>query len=670
VRDERSGSLPIEAYGLIGDTHTAALVSLDGSVDWLCLPRFDSPACFARLVGSEHNGFFQVAPLALDSGMAPVRTTRRYRGCSTVLDTSFELPEGAVTLTDLMPIRERRPQLVRLVRGLRGRLQMRMRLVIRFDYGRVVPWVRKVGPLTVAVAGPEALSLWTPVATRGEGLTTVADFTVAEGQEVPFVLSWFPSTEEPPRPLDASFAVTDTVRWWEDWAGRAVLPPALPDHWRDAVLRSLVTLKALTYAPTGGIVAAPTTSLPECVGGARNWDYRYCWLRDATLTLGALMRVGFRDEALAWRDWLLRAVAGDPSELQIMYGPGGERRLDEWTVDWLAGYEGSRPVRVGNAASTQFQLDVYGEVIASLYEACRGHGPLTQAAWALERALVEFVERHWRDADEGIWEVRGPRRHFTHSKVMAWVAVDRAVRCIDEFGVPGPKARWRRLADAIRADVLRHGVSSTRNVLTQSYGSEALDASLLMVPMVGFLSPEDPRVRATVDAIEHELAAGGFVRRYLTAGTGVDGIEGEEGAFLACSFWLADALALVGRGADATRLFERLLAVRNDLGLLAEEYDPERRRLLGNFPQAFSHVSLVNAACNLARAAESTRQADGNRSTRRVAAASGRQRRPGPRGEGAYEPVRTRRRGRGTEATVPPEAAESAGGPTEGRAGG
>jgi len=585
-------SLAIEDYGIIGDTHTAALVGTDGSIDWLCLPRFDSPSCFAKLLGDESNGFWRIAPAG-----EVRRRSRHYHGDSLVLETEFETSTGAVRLVDCMPLREDLPHVVRMVEGIGGEVAMRMDLAMRPGYGRVIPWVRRTGSLLLAAAGPDGLALWTPVRTRGEGMTTVAEFTVSAGQHTPFVLTWFPSHESPPRPVDARYAVADTRMWWQEWSS----VNDFNGPWRGAVMRSLVTLKALTYRPTGGIVAAATTSLPETVGGVRNWDYRYCWLRDATLTLTALMRGGFHEEAMSWRDWLLRAVAGDPAELQIMYGPAGERRLDEWEVDWLAGYEGSKPVRVGNAASGQFQLDVYGEVMSALYQACVVGDPVSAPAWDLQRVLMDFVSGHWQDPDDGIWEVRGPRRNFTHSKVMAWVAVDRAIRMAEEFQQQGPVEDWKKLRGRIHAEVLEKGYDEKRGAFTQYYGSDALDASLLMIPIVDFLPATDPRMISTVEAIQRELTEDGFVLRYRAADAhDVDGLEGHEGAFLACSFWMADNLAMMGRSEEAVELFERLLGLRNDLGLLAEEYDARLGRQVGNFPQAFSHVSLVNSAYSLA----------------------------------------------------------------------
>jgi GH15 family glucan-1,4-alpha-glucosidase len=584
-------ALPIEDYGLIGDLHTTALVGRDGSIDWLCLPRFDSAACFARLLGDDNHGFWRIAP-ADDT----FETRRRYRDDTLVLETEFETADGVVRLIDCMPIRESHPQVVRVVQGVRGRVDVHMQLAMRFGYGSVIPWVRHVDGLLTSVGGPDALSLWTPVPSRGEDMTTVADFTVTEGDQVPFVLTWFPSHEDAPRPVDALFAIEDTTLWWEDWAATCVFD----GPWRDAVVRSLITLKALTYQPTGGIVAAPTTSLPETLGGARNWDYRYCWLRDATLTLESLMRGGYFEEAMAWRNWLMRAVAGDPADMQIMYGPAGERRLDEWEADWLPGYEGSSPVRIGNAAAGQFQLDVFGEVMSALFEAAKAGGVTASTVWDLQRVLMTFLKTGWAEPDDGIWEVRGPRRHFTHSKVMAWVAVDRAIKTVEQCGQQGPVDEWRALRDTIHEQVCREGYNTTVGAFTQYYGSDALDASLLMIPLMGFLPATDDRVRSTVEAIERDLTEDGFVLRYrATDAHAVDGLEGHEGAFLACSFWLADCLHLIGRHDDAVALFERLLALRNDLGLLAEEYDALAHRQVGNFPQAFSHVSLVNAAYNL-----------------------------------------------------------------------
>jgi GH15 family glucan-1,4-alpha-glucosidase len=595
-------ALPIEDYAFIGDLHTAALVGRDGSIDWFCAPRFDSAAAFAKLVGGPSNGFWRIAPAAspLDAERPALLATRRaYRPDTLVLETEWELPEGTVRITDCMPIREAGPEIVRLVEGVSGRVQMRLDLVIRFGYGSIVPWVRRLDGLLSAIAGPDGLALWSPMPTHGEGLSTVAEFSVAQGQHIPFVLAWYPSHLPPPHPVDGAYCVDDTAQWWANWSSRAAVADT---SWREAVIRSEITLKALTYAPTGGVVAAVTTSLPETLGGSRNWDYRYCWLRDATFTLVALMAAGYHDEAVTWRDWLLRAVAGEPSKLQIMYGPAGERQLIETELDFLAGYEGSRPVRIGNAAAGQFQLDVYGEVISALHESRRGGMDISAEAWNLEVLLLDFLESGWKQPDDGIWEVRGPRRHFTHSKVMAWVAMDRAVRDVEEFGLDGPAQRWKAVRQQIHDEVCEKGFDRERNTFTQFYGSRTLDASTLMIPLVGFLPASDPRVAGTLDAVQRELTRDGFVLRYDAEGAGdVDGLSGREGAFLACSFWLVDNLELAGRHDEAISLFGKLLSLRNDVGLLSEEYDPVAGRLVGNFPQAFSHISLVNSAVNLSR---------------------------------------------------------------------
>jgi GH15 family glucan-1,4-alpha-glucosidase len=580
-------ALPIEGYGVIGDTHTAALVGRDGSIDWLCVPRFDSGACFAALLGDDGHGRWQLAPAA------PVRATRRrYRGDSLVLETELDTDEGTVRLTDWMPVGGDYPEVRRLVEGVRGEVAMRMELVIRFDYGSVVPWVQELDGGIAALGGPDALFLWSPVDTHGDRLTTVAEFRVAEGERQPFVLAWRPSHVEPPPPPAGPITFEETRRWWEEWAGRCTYT----GPWRDAVMRSLLTLKALTYAPTGGIVAAVTTSLPEELGGVRNWDYRFCWLRDATLTLYSLVATGYGHEAMAWWYWLLRAAAGDPAQVQIMYGPTGERRLTELELPWLPGYEGSAPVRVGNAASNQYQLDVYGEIADSMYLAMEAGFDDEGPGWAEAIEVLDFLEQAWREPDEGIWEVRGPRQHFTHSKVMAWVAMDRVVKVVERFGLTGPVDRWRAVRDEIRAEVLAKGWNADRGAFTQFYGSDRLDASVLLLPAVGFLPATDERMRSTVDTIQSELCHDGLVLRYQTDGANVDGLPGTEGVFLACSFWLVDDLALMGRTEEARALFERLLSLRNDVGLLSEEYDPEAGRLLGNFPQAFSHVAIVNTA--------------------------------------------------------------------------
>ncbi len=584
-------ALPIEDYGIIGDLHTAALVGRDGSIDWLCLPRFDSAACFAKLLGNEDHGSWKLAPKGSHSA-----THRHYRGETLVLESEFVTDEGTVRVIDCMPIRQRHPEVVRLVEGVRGKVTMEMVLTIRFGYGQIVPWVRKTDGTLNAIAGPDGLSLWTTAECQGRDFSTVAEFTVAEGQRVPFSLTWFPANEDPPRPVDATYAIMDTELWWNDWVSQCTYE----GDYRDAVVRSLITLKALTYEPTGGIVAAATTSLPETLGGSRNWDYRFCWLRDATLTLESLMRGGFYQEAMAWRNWLLRATAGDPSQMQIMYGAAGERRLDEWEVDWLPGYEGSAPVRIGNAAAGQFQLDVYGEVMSALYESESTGQTGDSPTWEFQLSLMDFLRDGWREPDDGIWEVRGPRRHFTHSKVMAWVAIDRAIKTSEEYGMEAPLDQWKEVRQEIHDQVCDHGFNVSVGSFTQYYGSDQLDASLLMIPLVGFLPAHDPRVRGTIEAIERELVDGGFVLRYRTADTGdVDGLTGREGAFLACSFWLADCLSMLGREHDARQMLDRLMGLRNDLGLLAEEYDPVAGRMVGNFPQAFSHVSLVNSAAKL-----------------------------------------------------------------------
>jgi GH15 family glucan-1,4-alpha-glucosidase len=586
--------LAIEDYALIGDTRTAALVGRDGSIDWLCVPRFDSGACFAALLGEPRHGRWRIAPAG-----ELRRVERRYRRGTLVLETDFTTASGAVRVTDCMPLPDGRTEVARLVEGLHGRVEIDMELAIRFDYGRVVPWVRRIGDAISAVAGPDALLLRTPVPTHGEDMTTRARFEVAEGERVPFLLSWHASAERPPGPLDVPRAIADTERWWVDWSERCT---AGGPHAR-LVEHSLITLKALTYGPTGGIIAAPTTSLPEQLGGVRNWDYRYCWLRDATLTLLALIDVGYLNEAASWRDWLLRSVAGWPSDMQIMYGPSGERRLPELELDWLPGYEGAAPVRVGNAAAQQFQLDVYGEVMDALLRAREAGLEPDENAWQLQLALLRFVEDAWRRPDTGIWEVRGPPRHFVHSKVMAWVAIDRAVKTVERFDLDGPVERWRRVRDAIHAEICERGFDARRGTFTQSYGSRALDASLLLLPAVGFLEPGDPRVVGTVEAIERELCRDGFVLRYPTEESD-DGLPPGEGAFLPCTFWLVDALVLIDRREEAQALFERLLGVVNDVGLLSEEYDPRAGRLVGNFPQAFSHIGLVNSALLLSRKGE------------------------------------------------------------------
>ena len=586
-------ALRIEDYAIVADLQSVALVGKDGSIDWLCLPRFDSDACFAALLGTRDHGRWQIAP---EGEITAVR--RSYRPGTLVLETDFETASGAVTLIDLMPVEGRGTDLVRIVKGVRGRVTMRMELVIRFAYGSAVPWVRAIEGGIEAIAGPDALRLCTPVETKGEELATVARFSVGEGERVPFVLTWAPSHLPDPGHLDAEEALSRSEASWRDWSGRCTVE----GPYRELVLRSLITLKALTYQPTGGIVAAATTSLPEKIGGVRNWDYRICWLRDATFTLYSLLSAGYSEEARAWRGWLLRAAAGDPSQLQILYGLAGERRLPEMELDWLSGYEGSRPVRIGNAASRQLQLDVYGEVMDAMHLSRRA-GLADEAEWALQRALMEYLETIWEGPDEGIWEVRGPRQHFTHSKVMAWVAFDRAVKGIEQFGLEGPLERWRAVRDLIHAEVCARGFDTAAGSFVQAYEYESkeIDASLLLLPLVGFLPPEDPRIKGTVARVERELMRDGFVARYLTH-SGIDGLPEGEGAFLACSFWLVDNYVLQGRMAEAKALFGRLAGLVNDVGLLAEEYDPAARRQVGNFPQAFSHVSLVNSALNLTAA--------------------------------------------------------------------
>ncbi|MGH9299412.1 MAG: glycoside hydrolase family 15 protein [Acidimicrobiales bacterium] len=583
----------IEDYALIGDLQTVALVSRDGSVDWCCFPRFDSGACFAALLGEPEHGRWLLAP-----SNRVRRSSRRYRHDTLILESIFETDTGTVRAIDFMPPRGWTPDIVRIVEGLDGEVPMRSELVIRFDYGKIVPWVRRVDDARVAIAGPDALCFRTPVDVHGEEMTTVSEFTLRAGERIPFVLTWFPSHQPLPEAVDAEQALSDSESYWLDWAGSC-------DHhgdYHEEIHQSLLVLKALTYAPTGGIVAAPTTSLPEHLGGVRNWDYRFCWLRDATLTLLAMLNTGYRDEAVMWRQWLLRAVAGDPADVQIMYGLAGERRLDERALDWLPGYEHSVPVRVGNAASEQLQLDVYGEVLDALYQA-RVHGaPADENIWSLVCNLLEWLKDGWRKEDAGIWEVRGPARHFTHSKVMAWVAFDRAVRACEEFGRDGPVGRWRTLRDEIHAEVLARAWSDRRQAFAQSYGSDELDASVLLMPLVGFLPATDKRFVSTIEAIRRDLTVDGLVLRYRPRDDGnVDGLPSGEGVFLPCSFWLADALALQGRFEEARELFERLLDLRNDVGLISEEYDPEAGRQLGNFPQAFTHLALVNTALILSK---------------------------------------------------------------------
>jgi GH15 family glucan-1,4-alpha-glucosidase len=581
----------IEDYALIGDLQTAALVCRDGSIDWCCFPRFDSGACFASLLGTPEHGRWLVAPAV------PVTScTRRYRPDTLILETLHETDDGTVRVIDFMPPRGEAPDIVRIVEGVEGTVAMRSELVIRFDYGQIVPWMRRVDHARIAIAGPDALCFRSPVEQHGENLTTVSEFEVSPGDRVPFVLTWFPSHADVPDEIDPEQALADTEGYWHEWAQDCTHH----GDYHDEIHASLLLLKAMTYAPTGGIVAAPTTSLPEWIGGVRNWDYRFCWLRDATLTLLAMLQAGYSDEAVAWRGWLLRAIAGDPADVQIMYGLGGERRLEERVLEWLPGYEGSPPVRTGNAASAQLQLDVYGEVMDALYQT-RVHGAAPDDdVWSLQRKLLDWLEEGWRLEDSGIWEVRGPTRHFTHSKVMAWVAFDRGIRIVEEFGREGPVDRWRAVRDEIQAEVIERGWSEKRQAFVQYYGSDELDASALMIPLVGFLPADDPRVVSTVDVIRRDLTYDGLVLRYHTDEDGdVDGLPAGEGVFLACSFWLAEVLALQGKRDEARELFERLLTLRNDVGLLAEEWEPRAGRLVGNFPQAFTHLALVEAALAL-----------------------------------------------------------------------
>jgi GH15 family glucan-1,4-alpha-glucosidase len=585
----------IEDYALIGDMQTAALVCTDGSIDWLCLPRFDSPACFTRLLGTEDHGYWRICPAVAGGQPAPAR---RYDGDSLILQTEWRTGTGTVRVIDFMPPRDGGPPvLVRIVEGVHGHVDMECTLRVRLGYGSILPWVRRRDGRISAVAGPDSLWLDTPVALTGRDMAHTAAFRVTAGERIPFVLTWRPGHEDPPEQADPEAGLAQTAGFWRDWVRRCTYDGP---H-RDAVIRSLITLKALTYAPTGGIVAAATTSLPEDIGGVRNWDYRYCWLRDATITLEALLRTGYTEEAAAWRNWLERAIAGDPKDVQIMYGVAGERRLDEWEAEWLPGYEGSAPVRVGNAAVGQRQLDVYGELIDALSLGRAAGLSFERHAWSLQRALLGFLEKNWDQPDEGIWEVRGPRRHFVHSKVMAWVAFDRAHHATTQ-GLPGPGDRWQEIAGKIHAEVCSHGFDEKRGAFTQYYGATELDAAVLLIPEVGFLPPEDPRVVSTVQAIQRDLMSDGLVRRYqlATGPSEVDGLSGSEGAFLACSFWLVTALQRIGQEDQANELFERLLGLRNDVGLLSEEYDPRYRRLVGNIPQAFSHVPLVQAALNLA----------------------------------------------------------------------
>jgi GH15 family glucan-1,4-alpha-glucosidase len=580
---------PIEDYAFVGDCQTGALISRAGSIDWLCLPRFDSGACFAALVGKPENGYWSIRPAA------SVRTTRRrYRGDTLILETDFECDHGAVTVIDFMPPRSTAPDVVRIVQGRRGTVPMRLEFLIRFDYGSIVPWVRRLDGGIRATAGPDTIHLSSDIELRGEGLSTVADFSVSEGQAISFTLTWSPTHEFTPQCRDWRESLAETETFWSEWAGRCTYQ----GEWRDPFIRSLLTLKALTYSPSGGIVAALTTSLPERLGGVRNWDYRYCWVRDATFTLYALIGGGYHDEAQAWREWLVRAVAGTPSELQIMYGIAGERRLTELELGWLGGYEGSKPVRIGNAAHDQRQLDVYGEVLDVMHLARRMGLPPSDDSWRVEASLLDFLEGAWREPDDGIWEVRGPRRQFTHSKVMAWVAMDRGIQAVERFGLKGEADKWRAVRDEIHREVCARGFDASLNSFVQYYGSKDADASLLMLPTVGFIEARDPRMRGTLDMIERQLLVDGFIQRYPSK-TEVDGLPAGEGAFLACTFWYADNLFQQDRKAEARDTLERLIALSNDVGLLPEEYDPRSKRFLGNFPQAFSHVGLINGIHNL-----------------------------------------------------------------------
>jgi GH15 family glucan-1,4-alpha-glucosidase len=590
----------IEDYALLSDLHAAALVGRDGSIDWLCLPAFDSAACFAALLGDESNGHWRIAPAG-----AGACTRRRYRTDTLILESEWDTPHGSVRILDAMPPRGEASDVVRIVEGISGRVPLQMTLRVRYDYGRIAPWTRRHDDVHIAIAGPDATWLDTPVGLTVDEYATSAEFTVAAGERVPFVLTYHPSHLGRPRRVDPQRALQDTEEFWRSWLASCTYG----GRWDEAVRRSLLTLKALTYAPTGAIAAAATTSLPEQPGGPRNWDYRFCWLRDAAFTLQAMLSTGLRQEAAAWEKWLRRAVAGDPADLQIMYALDGSRRLTELELDWLPGYEKSAPVRVGNAAAGQFQLDVWGEVLDAFHQArLAGIGP-DEESWALQLALLDYLEHHWGDADYGLWEIRGEPRQFVHSKVMAWAGFDRAVQAVERFGLTGPVERWRELRDQVHAAVCDHGFDADRNTFTQFYGSAGLDAALLLSPRVGFLPADDPRVIGTVHAVRAELDQGGFLRRYLPdADGGVDGLPGTEGAFLVCTYWLIDALHGIGEQAEAEKLFVKLLDLRNDLGLLSEEYDSVTGRQLGNTPQAFSHVGLINAARKLSGAATETHE--------------------------------------------------------------
>ena len=584
---DHDAPLAIEDYALIGDCTTAALVGLNGAIDWLCWPRFDSGACLAGLLGRSEHGRWSIQPVA-----KVTKSSRRYIKDTVVLETVFETPAGAVAVIDFMPMNQAASSVIRLIEGRSGRVPMRMNLKLRFDYGSSVPWVYRLeeGNGNVAIAGPNLAVLRTSVALHGEGLSTAAEFDVEPGQRLAFALSYGLSHQPPPGALNVEAALSDTLDFWRRWVGRCTYS----GKWRDAVVRSLLTLKAMTFTETGAIVAAATTSLPERLGGSRNWDYRYCWVRDATLTLTALMGAGYYEEAAAWRDWLHRAVAGTPEDLQIMYGIFGERRLAEWEVPWLPGYQGAAPVRVGNAASGQLQLDVWGEMMDALHLAREGGLAPSESAWSMQCHALEHLASIWTEPDEGIWEVRGPRRHFTHSKIMAWVAFDRAIRDAEKNSLEAPLEHWRHIRDEIHQQVLDRGFNPTLQSFTQSFDSDELDASLLLVAQVGFLPIDDARVAGTIAAIERNLMIDGLVMRYRSE-SGADGLPAGEGVFIPCSFWLVDAYQMQGRGADAQRLLERLLALCNDVGLLSEEYDTHRRRMVGNFPQAFSHLALVHS---------------------------------------------------------------------------
>jgi GH15 family glucan-1,4-alpha-glucosidase len=585
----KAKNAPIESYAIIGDCETAALVGRDGSIDWLCWPNFASEACFARLLGSEDNGYWLLAPAAKVTS-----SSRKYLAHTLILETTFETKDGAVQLIDFMPIRGANSDVVRIVKGIRGVVPMKMTLALRFGYGRIVPWVTQKADVWQAIAGPDLVVLRTKARLEGKDLTTVSEFTVHAGESVEFAMTYGPSHLHVPRAIDVSQAFEETQKFWEEWAGRCCYEGP---YW-DAIERSLITLKALTYRPTGGIVAAVTTSLPEQIGGPRNWDYRYCWLRDTTFTLLALMNGGYYQEARQWHGWLLRAVAGSPDQVQIMYGIAGERYLLEWEVSWLDGYEHSKPVRVGNAASEQLQLDIYGELLDAFFHAVGRIGEFEALDFHLLRAMVEHLEKIWVEPDEGIWETRGGRQHFTYSKVMAWVAFDRAIRIATELDPAAPIARWEKVRDEIHQQVCERGYNAEVGSFVQAYDSAQLDASSLLIPLVGFLPHTDPRIRSTIEAIERNLMRDGLVMRYNTA-TSNDGLPPGEGVFLACSCWMVSNLKALGREDDAVRLFEKIVSLANDVGLLAEEYDIERRRLVGNFPQAFSHISLANAAFDL-----------------------------------------------------------------------